>query len=436
MAAPKVASNGASLITCHKLFAMRPGGHRGVAAFFNSLARNQSMRQETLIVCARRQFSSATVASSGCSNRSNRSTRKPSIIESVACRNYSTTSSNHRGDSNSDMTMSSRRNSSSSSSSSSTTISNAPEVSVRYYRGLPHVTVPLPSRNERCQFTLRPVTHCVGDFLDMLKVEDRGIDRAAILNREGVRIAAACSIENLMDDEFWLHLNDRQYYVKPPKREKITSEEITRLGDVQALVAQLYEALHVGEHQIQKERELNGKLEQLNEKLGPLEAKKSELDQKAARKTNALTWVGLGLMSVQFGVLARLTWWEYSWDIMEPVTYFVTYGTAMAAYAYFVLTKQEYLLPDVKDRQHLITLHKAAKKAGVNLAEYNDIKRQIAEIEHDLRRLRDPLYMHLPAPPPKTKTFSASELAFAKKQQLKAATLEPLVDSGAVKSKH
>lgn len=53
-----------------------------------------------------------------------------------------------------------------------------------------------------------------------------------------------------------------------------------------------------------------------------------------------LTWVGLGMMSVQFGVLARLTWWEYSWDIMEPVTYFVTYGTAMAAYAYFVLTKQ------------------------------------------------------------------------------------------------
>jgi hypothetical protein len=32
---------------------------------------------------------------------------------------------------------------------------------------------------------------------------------------------------------------------------------------------------------------------------------------------------------VQFGLLARLTWWEYSWDIMEPITYFVTYGTSM-----------------------------------------------------------------------------------------------------------
>jgi hypothetical protein len=36
-------------------------------------------------------------------------------------------------------------------------------------------------------------------------------------------------------------------------------------------VPQLYEALHVGEHQIRKERELYEKLEILNSKLGPLE---------------------------------------------------------------------------------------------------------------------------------------------------------------------
>lgn len=67
---------------------------------------------------------------------------------------------------------------------------------------------------------------------------------------------------------------------------------------------------------------------------------KEEITMTAEKKTSYLTWIGLGLMSMQFGVLARLTWWEYSWDIMEPVTYFVTYGTAMAAYAYYCLTKQ------------------------------------------------------------------------------------------------
>lgn len=72
--------------------------------------------------------------------------------------------------------------------------------------------------------------------------------------------------------------------------------------------------------------------------------KRNQIELVAVRKGNWLAWAGLGLMSVQFGILARLTWWEYSWDIMEPVTYFVTYGTAMAAYAYFVLTKEVRIL--------------------------------------------------------------------------------------------
>lgn len=65
-----------------------------------------------------------------------------------------------------------------------------------------------------------------------------------------------------------------------------------------------------------------------------------ELYERAIRRTRVLSWAGLGLMGLQFGFLARLTWWEYSWDIMEPVTYFVTCGTAMAMYAYHVLTTQ------------------------------------------------------------------------------------------------
>jgi len=58
------------------------------------------------------------------------------------------------------------------------------------------------------------------------------------------------------------------------------------------------------------------------------------------KRTKYLTWAGLSLMSIQFGLLARLTWFEYSWDIMEPVTYFVGYGTLIATFAYYVLTKQ------------------------------------------------------------------------------------------------
>lgn len=67
---------------------------------------------------------------------------------------------------------------------------------------------------------------------------------------------------------------------------------------------------------------------------------REELSRKAERRTTWVLWGGMAYMATQFGILARLTWWEYSWDIMEPVTYFITYGTAMAMYAYFVLTRQ------------------------------------------------------------------------------------------------
>lgn len=73
---------------------------------------------------------------------------------------------------------------------------------------------------------------------------------------------------------------------------------------------------------------------------------KEELSRKAERRTTWVLWGGMAYMATQFGILARLTWWEYSWDIMEPVTYFITYGTAMAMYAYFVLTRQVRLSVD------------------------------------------------------------------------------------------
>lgn len=73
------------------------------------------------------------------------------------------------------------------------------------------------------------------------------------------------------------------------------------------------------------------------------------------------------------------------------------------------------MLPDVKDRQQLIALHKSAKKAGLDLAQYNSLKRQVAEVENDLRRLRDPLCLHLPATPIKSPTYSETEISTAKK---------------------
>lgn len=48
-------------------------------------------------------------------------------------------------------------------------------------------------------------------------------------------------------------------------------EDSERLNDVKLLVQQLYSALRIEEHQLTKERELIGRLEDLNSQLQPLE---------------------------------------------------------------------------------------------------------------------------------------------------------------------
>ncbi|XP_078128881.1 calcium uniporter protein, mitochondrial isoform X2 [Sander vitreus] len=270
------------------------------------------------------------------------------------------------------------------------------EVTVVYQNGLPVISVSLPSRRERCQFTLKPLSDCVGVFLQQLQAEDRGIDRVAIYSTDGARVASSTGIDILLLDDFKLVINDTTHLVRPPRRELLPHEEAERLNDVKFLVQQLYTTLRIEEHQLGKERELIGRLEDLNSQLRPLEKVKEELNRKAERRTTWVLWGGMAYMATQFGILARLTWWEYSWDIMEPVTYFITYGTAMAMYAYFVLTRQEYVYPDARDRQYLLFFHKGVKRTRFDIEKYNKLKDDIAEVELDLKRLRDPLQLQLP----------------------------------------
>ncbi|CAM4582329.1 unnamed protein product [Lepidochelys olivacea] len=276
------------------------------------------------------------------------------------------------------------------------TVVPSDDVTVVYQNGLPVISVNLPSRRERCQFTLKPISDSVGVFLQQLQTEDRGIDRVAIYSPDGTRVASSTGIDLLLLDDFKLVINDLTYHVRPPKRDLLSHEDATTLNDVKTLVQQLYTTLCIEEHQLNKEKELIGRLEDLKEQLAPLEKVRMEIGRKAEKRTTWVLWGGLAYMATQFGILARLTWWEYSWDIMEPVTYFITYGSAMAMYAYFVMTRQEYIYPDARDRQYLLFFHKGAKKTHFDLEKYNQLKDAIAQAELDLKRLRDPLQVHLP----------------------------------------
>ena len=125
------------------------------------------------------------------------------------------------------------------------------------------------------------------------------------------------------------------------------------------------------------------------------EEQRKVLEAKASASTRRMTWLGVTALGVQFGVLARLTWsafhitshilrlrirwdlpltlmlslrrWEYSWDLMEPVTYFVTFGGSCCLlqraarrkhhitavfYLYYLTSQREYNYEVVADRHN------------------------------------------------------------------------------------
>ncbi|XP_042340405.1 calcium uniporter protein, mitochondrial-like [Plectropomus leopardus] len=275
------------------------------------------------------------------------------------------------------------------------TLAPSNDASLRYKYGRLVLEVPLPSRNEKCLFFLRPMLMSVGDLIADLQREDPGAT-TSILSNDGERVANTTLIDDLLDKDFQLVINNAVYNVCAPEKVCTSSEHAMELEDMKHVVQLLHTALHLPEHHLLKERELLEKMDNLKQELSPLEEMKAQLSQKANFKSSRVVWTGLALLSVQGGALAWLTWWVYSWDVMEPVTYFITYATSMGAFAYYVLTKQDYVYPDAKDRQFLHYFHKAASKKTFNVQKYNELKEELAEVEEDLRRLRYPTQFQLP----------------------------------------
>ncbi|XP_068951191.1 calcium uniporter regulatory subunit MCUb, mitochondrial isoform X2 [Petaurus breviceps papuanus] len=270
------------------------------------------------------------------------------------------------------------------------------EVVINYRYGLPLITLTLPSRQERCRFTVKPMLTTVGSFLQDIQNEDRGIKTAAVFTTDGSRIPTSTPMEILLMNDFKLMINDITYDVQCPRKEKLSSEHMTNIDDIKSLVQRLFTALHMDEHQVKKERSLLEKIEELREQLQPLEEMKAKIEAGSEAKTNRLLWTGLALMSMQGGILAWLTWWVYSWDIMEPVTYFITFGSSMTFFAYFLLTRQDYSYSLIKNRQFLYFFHKRLKKKDFDVQQYNKLKEDLEEAEESLQRLRQALHLRLP----------------------------------------
>ncbi|XP_047422410.1 calcium uniporter regulatory subunit MCUb, mitochondrial isoform X1 [Sciurus carolinensis] len=275
------------------------------------------------------------------------------------------------------------------------TVEPPDDITVNYRHGLPLITLTLPSRKERCQFVVRPMLSTVGSFLQDIQDEDKGVKTAAIFTTDGSEIPASTLMDVLLMKDFKLVINEIEYDVQCPQKEKPSNVHMPEMESVKSLVHGLFTVLHLEESQKKREQHLLEKIDHLKEQLQPLEQVRARIEARSEAKTSGLLWAGLALLSVQGGAMAWLTWWVYSWDIMEPVTYFLTFTNSMIFFAYFIVTRQNYTYTSVRSRQFLQFFHKKSQQQHFDVEQYNKLKDDLAMAKESLERVRHSLYLRM-----------------------------------------
>lgn len=113
------------------------------------------------------------------------------------------------------------------------------------------------------------------------------------------------------------------------------------------------------------------KLHSIQDELTALEAEHSLLNARAKRMANFLLISGFLYAAAHIAVFVYCTYWEFSWDVMEPIAYIVGLVYSWLAYAYFLTTKGHVMdLTPVKEYWFSRSLDKYKRKSEFNDERY------------------------------------------------------------------
>lgn len=109
--------------------------------------------------------------------------------------------------------------------------------------------------------------------------------------------------------------------------------------------------------------------------LEGLERQKAMIDQKAESQVRTELYCGLGFLILQTLGFMRLTFWELSWDVMEPICFFVTSLHFALAYGFFLRTAKEPSFEGYFRRRFKVKQKKLIKIHNFDVEKYNELCR-------------------------------------------------------------
>ncbi|KAF8405165.1 hypothetical protein HHK36_010064 [Tetracentron sinense] len=109
--------------------------------------------------------------------------------------------------------------------------------------------------------------------------------------------------------------------------------------------------------------------------LEKMEKEKLMIDEKAEELVRRELWAGLGFLIVQTAGFMRLTFWELSWDVMEPICFFVTSIYFMAGYTFFLRTSKDPSFEGIFESRFNAKQKRLMKTQKFDKRRFNELRR-------------------------------------------------------------
>ncbi|KAI4388413.1 hypothetical protein MLD38_000740 [Melastoma candidum] len=109
--------------------------------------------------------------------------------------------------------------------------------------------------------------------------------------------------------------------------------------------------------------------------LDRLEREKARIDQRARAQVWTELYCGLGLLVAQTAGFMRLTFWELSWDVMEPICFFTASVHFAVAYCFFLRTSTEPSFEGYFRRRFLTKQRKMMDAHKFDVVRYRELRR-------------------------------------------------------------
>ncbi|KIK68297.1 hypothetical protein GYMLUDRAFT_711824 [Collybiopsis luxurians FD-317 M1] len=136
-------------------------------------------------------------------------------------------------------------------------------------------------------------------------------------------------------------------------------------------------------------RFLRRRLDAINGQLASMEELKRECDREARRGARRMAVGGFGLLVVYWAAVARLTFWDYGWDVMEPITYLSGLSTVICGYLWFLYQGREVSYSSVLDRSVSARREALYKQRGLDIDKWVELGSERKHLMKEIGQIRE-----------------------------------------------